>query len=337
MRGVHRGPGARRQGERRDADRDEVPPAAGTDQGRHLAAGEQGRDAGNGDALYRELKHDFNVFYDDKGAIGRRYRRQDEAGTPFCVTIDGETIQDDTVTIRDRDTPATAAGADRAGAGGDRQGADAAEAHFPGSAAVSAALAPHGQGVELSPQALDSLSKSGRDGLRSQGGYPLADARGSPGSLRLRLQHEHLLLLLRLELGRLLAAGQRVDDPQRLPLLLDQPGRLRLLRGGALHLDPIWRLARVELVGGREELLAVLVRAGDLVGRELHDRALDPLLRDRLTALLPGDDRVRAFQLRGARLLARSVLGRHRQREQPDRRRAEEPRDRSHGVAPRVS
>ena len=55
-------------------------------------------------ALYRELKAHFNVFYDDKGAVGRRYRRQDEAGTPFCLTIDGQTLQDDTVTIRDRDT-----------------------------------------------------------------------------------------------------------------------------------------------------------------------------------------------------------------------------------------
>ena len=55
-------------------------------------------------ALYRELKADYNVFYDDKGAVGRRYRRQDEAGTPFCVTIDGQTLQDDTVTVRDRDT-----------------------------------------------------------------------------------------------------------------------------------------------------------------------------------------------------------------------------------------
>jgi glycyl-tRNA synthetase len=55
-------------------------------------------------ALYRELKAECNVFYDDKGAVGRRYRRQDEAGTPFCVTIDGQTLQDDTVTIRDRDT-----------------------------------------------------------------------------------------------------------------------------------------------------------------------------------------------------------------------------------------
>src|SRR5260370_36575878 len=55
-------------------------------------------------ALYRELKSQCNVFYDDKGAIGRRYRRQDEAGTPFCLTIDGQTLQDNTVTIRDRDT-----------------------------------------------------------------------------------------------------------------------------------------------------------------------------------------------------------------------------------------
>ncbi len=43
-------------------------------------------------------------FYDEKGAIGRRYRRQDEAGTPFCVTVDGQTLDDQTVTIRDRDS-----------------------------------------------------------------------------------------------------------------------------------------------------------------------------------------------------------------------------------------
>jgi glycyl-tRNA synthetase len=55
-------------------------------------------------ALYRELKAEFNVFYDDKGAVGRRYRRQDEAGTPFCITIDGQTLQDSTVTLRDRDS-----------------------------------------------------------------------------------------------------------------------------------------------------------------------------------------------------------------------------------------
>ncbi len=43
-------------------------------------------------------------FYDEKGAVGRRYRRQDEAGTPFCVTVDGQTLEDQTVTIRNRDT-----------------------------------------------------------------------------------------------------------------------------------------------------------------------------------------------------------------------------------------
>src|SRR5438094_2689844 len=54
--------------------------------------------------LYRELKTEFNVFYDDGGAVGRRYRRQDEIGTPYCFTIDGQTLQDQTVTLRDRDT-----------------------------------------------------------------------------------------------------------------------------------------------------------------------------------------------------------------------------------------
>ncbi len=54
--------------------------------------------------LYRELKKHFKVEYDDGGAIGRRYRRQDEIGTPFCITIDGDTLKDNTVTIRDRDT-----------------------------------------------------------------------------------------------------------------------------------------------------------------------------------------------------------------------------------------
>ena len=44
------------------------------------------------------------VFYDEKGAVGRRYRRQDEAGTPFCVTVDGQTLEDQTVTVRDRDS-----------------------------------------------------------------------------------------------------------------------------------------------------------------------------------------------------------------------------------------
>jgi glycyl-tRNA synthetase len=54
--------------------------------------------------IYGELKKNFSAFYDDKGAVGRRYRRQDEIGTPFCVTVDGQTLQDETVTLRDRDS-----------------------------------------------------------------------------------------------------------------------------------------------------------------------------------------------------------------------------------------
>ncbi|MBN1923627.1 MAG: glycine--tRNA ligase [Nanoarchaeota archaeon] len=54
--------------------------------------------------LFKALSKDFTCFYDDSGSIGRRYRRQDEIGTPYCITIDFDTIKDDTVTIRDRDS-----------------------------------------------------------------------------------------------------------------------------------------------------------------------------------------------------------------------------------------
>ncbi len=54
--------------------------------------------------IYRALKQHVTAFYDEKGAVGRRYRRQDEAGTPYCITVDGQTLDDGTVTIRDRDT-----------------------------------------------------------------------------------------------------------------------------------------------------------------------------------------------------------------------------------------
>ena len=54
--------------------------------------------------IYRDLKQQWNVFYDLKGSIGRRYRRQDESGTPFCVTVDHDSLRDGTVTVRDRDT-----------------------------------------------------------------------------------------------------------------------------------------------------------------------------------------------------------------------------------------
>jgi glycyl-tRNA synthetase len=61
-------------------------------------------------ALQQELAKDFMVDYDDAGSIGKRYRRQDEVGTPFCITVDFDTVGDEEkagdgcVTVRDRDT-----------------------------------------------------------------------------------------------------------------------------------------------------------------------------------------------------------------------------------------
>src|SRR6478672_5869867 len=54
--------------------------------------------------LYEELRRHYSVEYDDNGAIGRRYRRQDEIGTPWAFTVDDQTLEDDTVTVRDRDS-----------------------------------------------------------------------------------------------------------------------------------------------------------------------------------------------------------------------------------------
>ena len=57
-----------------------------------------------------ELKYDYNVVYDEKDSVGKRYRRQDEVGTPFCITVDFETVGDDKtpadncVTVRERDS-----------------------------------------------------------------------------------------------------------------------------------------------------------------------------------------------------------------------------------------
>ena len=56
--------------------------------------------------LADQLRKNWNIDFDDAGAIGRRYRRQDEIGTPYCITIDFETLEDNAVTIRDRDTMA---------------------------------------------------------------------------------------------------------------------------------------------------------------------------------------------------------------------------------------
>lgn len=54
--------------------------------------------------LYEQLKNNFVCEFDDNGNIGKRYRRQDEIGTPWCVTVDFDTLENDTVTVRDRDT-----------------------------------------------------------------------------------------------------------------------------------------------------------------------------------------------------------------------------------------
>jgi glycyl-tRNA synthetase len=55
-------------------------------------------------AIMKELRGSFTVDYDESGSIGKRYRRQDEVGTPFCITVDGQSTGDQTVTVRDRDT-----------------------------------------------------------------------------------------------------------------------------------------------------------------------------------------------------------------------------------------
>ena len=54
--------------------------------------------------VYKTLSKHFMCTYDESGSIGKRYRRQDEIGTPYCVTVDFDTLNDDTVTVRDRDS-----------------------------------------------------------------------------------------------------------------------------------------------------------------------------------------------------------------------------------------
>ena len=54
--------------------------------------------------IMKEFVHEINIVYDEKDAIGRRYRRQDAIGTPYCITIDHQTLEDDSFTLRDRDS-----------------------------------------------------------------------------------------------------------------------------------------------------------------------------------------------------------------------------------------
>ena len=66
--------------------------------------------SGKAEEIYHQLQKDFMVDFDDTGSIGKRYRRQDEIGTPLCITVDFQTVGDETtpadhcVTVRDRDT-----------------------------------------------------------------------------------------------------------------------------------------------------------------------------------------------------------------------------------------
>jgi glycyl-tRNA synthetase len=56
------------------------------------------------ESIMKNLKYDFNMTYDEKDTVGKRYRRQDAIGTPYCITVDHQSIEDNTVTVRDRDT-----------------------------------------------------------------------------------------------------------------------------------------------------------------------------------------------------------------------------------------
>ena len=104
---LRRGRGAQHQGRRRQAHRAAARPAAGAGQGRGAAAV-----AATPTSRRRprtsppSCAGNWNVDFDDSGAIGRRYRRQDEIGTPYCVTVDFDTLDDHAVTVRERDTMA---------------------------------------------------------------------------------------------------------------------------------------------------------------------------------------------------------------------------------------
>ena len=104
---VHRGRGPQHQGRRRQARRAAPRPAPRAGQGRRAAAVAQRRPLAEGARPRgRRCGGSWNVDFDDAGAIGRRYRRQDEIGTPFCITVDFDTLDDQAVTIRERDTMA---------------------------------------------------------------------------------------------------------------------------------------------------------------------------------------------------------------------------------------
>ncbi len=101
---LRRGRGAQHQGRRRQAHRAPARPAARAGQGRGAAAVAQRRPHRPRPGPSPPSCARWNVDFDDAGAIGRRYRRQDEIGTPYCLTVDFDTLEDDAVTIRERDS-----------------------------------------------------------------------------------------------------------------------------------------------------------------------------------------------------------------------------------------
>ena len=82
----------------------EVARSLGSDQVGRIAIGEERWPAEKAEEIINMLRFDFRCQYDEKDSIGKRYRRQDAIGTPYCITVDHDTLKDNCVTIRFRDT-----------------------------------------------------------------------------------------------------------------------------------------------------------------------------------------------------------------------------------------
>ena len=89
---------------RRKTGRNEISAATGSDQTAVLPLVKKDGLPEKARSIIDTLKFDFKCQYDEKDSIGKRYRRQDAIGTPFCVTVDHQSLEDDTVTVRFRDT-----------------------------------------------------------------------------------------------------------------------------------------------------------------------------------------------------------------------------------------
>ncbi len=101
---VHRGRGAEHQGRGRQARRAQARQALAPVKAAVLPLSRNADLSPKARDLAATLRRNWNIDFDDAGAIGRRYRRQDEIGTPFCITVDFDTLEDHAVTIRERDT-----------------------------------------------------------------------------------------------------------------------------------------------------------------------------------------------------------------------------------------